>query len=207
LRYQQGFFTVARACSQCRGTGKVITKACQTCRGHGVVPRQKKLSVKIPAGIAEGQQLRLAGEGEAGSGGGPSGHLYVVVHVQRHPYFRRDGNDLYAEIPVNFTTLALGGDVRVPTPKGHDRLTVPEGTQTGSTFRLRGKGMPDVSGRGHGDLMVTVQAVTPRKLTREQKQLLQQFAASLPQEAFEPRGEEEEHEDRNLFDRVRDIFG
>jgi molecular chaperone DnaJ len=207
LRYQQGFFTVARTCSQCRGAGRVITKACQTCRGHGVVPKQKKLSVKIPAGIAEGQQLRLAGEGEPGSGGGPAGHLYVVVHVQRHPFFRRDGNDLYCEIPVHFTTLALGGHTRVPTPNGHDRLHVPEGTQTGSTFRLRGKGMPDISGRGHGDLMATVQAVTPRKLTREQKHLLEQFAKSLPEQEFEPRGESTDHEDRNLFDRVKDIFG
>jgi molecular chaperone DnaJ len=207
LRYQQGFFTVARTCGQCRGSGKVIAKPCPTCRGAGTVPREKKLTVKIPPGIAEGQQLRLSGEGEAGSAGGPAGHLYVVLHVQRHPFFRRDGNDLYCEVPVNFTTLALGGDVRVPTPKGHEKLAVPEGTQTGSTFRLRGKGMPDIGGRGHGDLMVTVQAITPRKLTRDQRQLLEQLADVLPTEAFEPRAQAEDHDERNLFDRVRDIFG
>ncbi len=209
LRYQQGFFTVARTCGQCRGTGKVITKPCQTCRGAGTVPREKKLTVKIPAGIAEGQQLRLTGEGEAGSGGGPAGHLYVVVHVQRHKFFRRDGDDLYCEVPVNFTTLALGGEIHVPTPKPkhREKLSVPEGTQTGSTFRLRGKGMPDISGRGHGDLMVTVQAITPRKLTRPQRELLEQLAAELPADEFEPRSHTHEHDERNLFDRVRDIFG
>ncbi|MDE3154697.1 MAG: molecular chaperone DnaJ [Acidobacteriota bacterium] len=209
LRYQQGFFTVARTCGQCRGTGKVITKPCQTCRGAGTVPREKKLTVKIPAGIAEGQQLRLSGEGEAGAGGGPAGHLYVVVHVQRHKFFRRDGDDLYCEVPVNFTTLALGGDIRVPTPspQQHEKLTIPEGTQTGSTFRLRGRGMPDIGGRGHGDLLVTVQAITPRKLTRRQREILEQLAGEMPAEPNEPRHQAHDHEERNLFDRVRDIFG
>ncbi|HVC18746.1 MAG TPA: molecular chaperone DnaJ [Vicinamibacterales bacterium] len=208
LRYQQGFFTVARTCSQCRGTGRVISKPCLTCHGGGLVPREKKLTVKIPAGIAEGQQLRLAGEGEGGTGGGPAGHLFVVVHVQQHRFFRRDGDDLYCEVPVNFTTLALGGEIHVPTPAGaKERLTVPEGTQTGSTFRLRSKGMPDVGGRGHGDLMVTVQAITPRKLTRDQRQLLDQLARALPKEEYEPREHGDAHDDRNLFERVKDIFG
>ena len=121
VRFQQGFFTVARTCPQCRGAGKIVTKPCQTCHGNGRVSRDRKLTVKIPAGIATGQQLRLQGEGEAGFMGGPSGHLYVVVQVQEHEFFRRDGNNLFCEIPVNFTTLALGGEIRVPTLDGATR--------------------------------------------------------------------------------------
>jgi molecular chaperone DnaJ len=207
-RYQQGFFTVARTCSQCRGSGKVISKPCATCHGEGRVPRDRKLTVRIPAGIATGQRLRLQGEGEHGTLGGPPGDLFVVIQVQEHAFFRRDGNDLYCEIPVNFTTLALGGEIRVPLVLGEtEPLKVPEGTATGTTFRVRGKGMPDVSGRGKGDLMVTVQVAVPRKLNKQQKQLLEQLAAALPAEKFEPRATESEHDDRNLFEKVKDIFG
>src|SRR5207249_2134689 len=171
--------------------------------------REKKLTVKSPAGIATGQQLRLQNEGEAGAAGGPAGHLYVVVHVQEHPFFRRDGVNLFCEIPVNFTTLALGGDVQVPTLDGDETVKVPEGTQTGTTLRLRGKGMPDLSGRGRGDLFATVQVKTPKKLTRDQRRLLEQLATALPAEKFEPRprGEDESEDERNLFDRVKDMFG
>jgi molecular chaperone DnaJ len=208
VRFQQGFFTVARTCPQCRGAGRIVTKPCQSCRGAGRVTRERKITVKIPPGIATGQQLRLQGEGEPGMAGGPSGHLYVVVHVQEHEFFRRDGNNLFCEIPVNFTTLALGGDIQVPTLDESDTVRVPDGTQTGTTFRLRGKGMPDVNGRGRGDLFVTVQVQTPKKLTREQKQLLEQLAKSLPKDTFEPRVRgEEEQDERNLFDRVKDMFG
>jgi molecular chaperone DnaJ len=208
VRFQQGFFTVARTCPQCRGAGKVITKPCQTCRGAGRVSRERKITVKIPAGIATGQQLRLQGEGEGGSAGGPAGHLYVVVHVHEHAFFRRDGLNLYCEIPVNFTTVALGGEVQVPTLDGQETVKVPEGTQTGTTLRLKGKGMPDVSGRGRGDLFATVQVRTPRKLTREQRHLIEQLGNVLPKEKFEPRTREDETQDeRNLFDRVKDMFG
>ena len=209
VRFQQGFFTVARTCPQCRGAGKVITKPCPSCRGAGRVSKERKITVKIPPGIATGQQLRLQGEGEAGSGGGPAGHLYVVVHVQEHAFFRRDGVNLFCEIPVNFTTLALGGDVQVPTLDGNETVKVPEGTQTGTTLRLRGKGMPDVSGRGRGDLFATVQVKTPKKLTRDQRRLLEQLATALPAEKFEPRprGEDDSQDERNLFDRVKDMFG
>jgi molecular chaperone DnaJ len=206
VRFQQGFFTVARTCPQCRGAGKVITKPCQTCHGTGRVQRDRKLTVKIPAGIATGQQLRLQGEGESGFMGGPSGNLYVVVQVQEHEFFRRDGNNLYCEIPVNFPTLALGGEIQVPTLDGTESVKVPEGTQTGTTLRLRGKGMPDVGGRGRGDLFATVQVQTPRKLTRDQRRLLEELAKVLPKEKFEPRQREDE-DDRNLFDRVKDMFG
>ncbi|HWF85592.1 MAG TPA: molecular chaperone DnaJ [Vicinamibacterales bacterium] len=207
VRFQQGFFTVARTCPQCRGAGKLITKPCQTCRGAGRVTKERKIAVKIPAGIATGQQLRLQNEGEGGAAGGPPGHLYVVVHVQEHEFFRREGLNLFCEIPVNFTTLALGGEIQVPTLGGAEKVKVPEGTQTGTTLRLRGKGMPDVNGRGKGDLLATVQVQTPKKLSKEQRQLMEQLAKALPKEQFEPRAHGAEEEDRNLFDRVKDMFG
>ena len=208
LRYQQGFFTVARTCGQCRGTGQVISKPCATCHGEGRVAKERKLTVKIPAGIATGQRLRLQGEGEHGVLGGPPGDLYVVVQVQDHEFFERDGNDLSCEISVHFPTLAMGGDVKVVTVLGDtENVKIPEGTATGTTFRLRGKGMPDVSGRGKGDMLVTVHASVPKKLTREQRQLLEQFAGSLPPEKFEPHAAGDAQDDRNIFERVKDIFG
>lgn len=206
VRYQQGFFTVARTCGHCRGTGSVITKPCSMCRGAGRVQKERKLTVRIPAGIATGQRLRLTGEGEAGPAGGPPGDLYVVVHVQEHPFFQREGNDLYCEIPLNYPTLVLGGEIRVPTLDGEEPFTLPEGTQSGSTLRLRGRGMPDVSGRGRGDLLVTVKVITPKKATKEQRRLLEQLAASLPKEKFEPTPVADQ-EDKGIFDRVKDIFG
>lgn len=206
VRYQQGFFTVARTCGQCRGTGSVITKPCQACRGTGRLQKERKLNVRIPAGIATGQRLRLVGEGEAGPTGGPAGDLYVVIHVQPHPFFQRDGNDLYCEVPVNYPTLVLGGEIAVPTIEGSEPLTVPDGTDTGTTFRVRGRGMPDVSGRSRGDLLVTVKAATPKKLTREQRKLMEQLAALLPKEKFEPTPVDGQ-DDKGLFERVKDIFG
>jgi molecular chaperone DnaJ len=150
--------------------------------------------------------LRLSGEGEAGPGGGPSGDLYVVVHVQEHPFFQRDGNDLYCEVPLNFTTLALGGEIQIPTLDGQEAFAIPAGTQTGSTFRIRGQGMPDVSGRGRGDLLMTVKVSTPKKLSKEQRKLLEQLSETLPKEQFEPTPVGDQA-DKGLFDRVKDIFG
>ena len=207
VRFQQGFFTVARTCPQCRGAGKIITHPCKQCRGAGRVTQERKITVKIPAGIATGQQLRLQGEGESGSAGGPPGHLYVVVQVHEHEFFRRDGNNLFCEVAVNFTTVALGGEIQVPTLDGQDTVKIPEGTQTGTTLRLRGKGMPDVNGRGRGDLFATVQVQTPKKLSKEQRQILEQLSKVLPKEKFEPRTREDEENERNLFDRVKDMFG
>lgn len=206
-RFQQGFFTVARTCSRCHGTGRVITKPCLTCKGEGRRSQERKLTVKIPAGIANGQRLRLHGEGEGGVAGGPPGDLYVFIEVAEHPFFRRNGNNLSCEVPLNFTTLALGGSIDVPTLDGHESFKVPEGTQSGTTFRLRGRGMPDVSGRGRGDLFFTVQAVTPKKVTKEQRTLLEQLAKALPKEKYEPRPREGDTEEKNLFDKVKDIFG
>ena len=207
-RYQQGFYTVARTCNQCRGTGQIIAKPCAVCHGEGRVMKDRKLTVKIPGGIDTGQRLRIQGEGEHGVQNGPPGDLYVVVQVQDHAFFRREGNDLYCEMPLHFPTLALGGEIKVATLLGEpEPLKVPEGTVTGTTFRLRGKGLPDVGGRGKGDLFVTVHATTPKKLTKEQRQLLESLARSLPPEKFEPRRNGETHEDKNIFDRVKDIFG
>jgi molecular chaperone DnaJ len=201
LRYQQGFLTVARPCSTCRGTGRTIAKPCATCRGAGRMSRERKLTVKIPAGIATGQQLRLAGEGEHGSAGGPPGDLYVVVHVQEHPFFQREGDDLYCELSINFPTLAIGGTVKVPTLDAYEDLTIPAGTQPGARFRLRGKGMPNVSGRGRGDLHVIAQAAVPKKLTKDQKQLLEQLAETMP-----PQVNDREEEEKPFFERVKGMF-
>lgn len=205
LRYQQGFFTVARTCGTCRGTGRVISKPCAACHGVGGVERKRKLTVKIPAGIASGQRLRLHGEGEAGALGGPPGDLYVVIHVPEHPLFKRDGNDLYCELPVSFPVLAIGGEIQVPVVDGGtERLKIPEGTQSGTLFRLRHKGMPDVGGRGRGDLLVSVKAVTPRKLSKEQRLMFRQLAESLSSDQHDlPAGDD----GRGIFDRVKDIFG
>jgi molecular chaperone DnaJ len=204
LRYQQGFLTVARPCPNCRGTGKTIAKPCQTCRGAGRVGRERKLTVKIPAGIATGQRLRLYGEGEHGSAGGPPGDLYVVVHVQEHPFFHREEDDLYCEMPISFPTLALGGDIKVPTLNGREELNIPAGTQPGARFKLRGKGMPHVGGRGHGDLHVIARVAVPKKLTREQRHLLEELARTLPQEKLD---DEREGDEKPFFERVKDIFG
>lgn len=206
LRYQQGFLTIARTCGHCQGSGRVITKPCQTCHGAGRVTRERKITVKIPAGIASGQRLRLYGEGEHGVSGGPTGDLYVVVHVREHEFFHREGDDLYCELPVSFPTLALGGTIDVPTLDGRHPLDVPAGTPSGHRFRVRGQGMPNVGGRGTGDLYVIVRAEVPRKLTKEQKHLLGQLAKTLGKETGAPIPASEQG-DRPFFERVKDIFG
>ena len=206
LRYQQGFFVVSRTCGQCGGSGSTITNPCGECRGTGHVTKDRKLTVKIPAGIAGGQRLRLYGEGEAGAQGGPAGDLYVVVQVQDHEFLRREGDDLFCEVAVDFSTLALGGAIKVPTIDGEEPLSIPDGTDAGAIFRLRGKGVPNVSGRGRGDLHVMVQAKTPKKLTKEQKAAIQQLAKVLPSDGVEIRKPGQHGDDRGVFDRVRDLF-
>ena len=205
IRYQQGFFTVAQTCGQCGGAGRVITSPCAECRGAGHVQRERRITVKIPPGIATGQRLRLQREGEAGFASGPPGDLYVVIHVEDHPLFRRDGDDLYCEIPVTFPALALGGTVEIPTMDGSHPLEIPEGTQGGTVFRLRGLGMPKINGRGKGDLHAAVLVSIPRKLTREQRTLVEKLGQSLPQE--QPAGADRTGQDeRGVFDRVKDLF-
>jgi molecular chaperone DnaJ len=205
IRYQQGFLTVARPCPNCRGTGKTIAKPCTSCRGAGRVGRDRKLTVKIPPGIATGQRLRLQGEGEHGTAGGPAGDLYVVIHVQEHPFFHREGDDLFCEFPIAFPTLALGGTVKVPTLNGREELHIPSGTQTGTRFKLRGKGMPSVTGRGRGDLHVIAGVSIPKKLTKDQKLLLEELAKTIQPQELDADGEEAG--DKPFFERVKDIFG
>ncbi len=206
LRFQQGFLTIARPCHVCHGTGRVITHPCASCRGTGRTTNERRITVKIPAGIATGQRLRLYGEGEHGGPGAPAGDLYVVVHVQEHPFFHREGDDLYCEAAVNFPTLALGGAIEVPTLNEKHMLNIPAGTQSGARFKLRGKGMPNVSGRGKGDLYVIVRAAIPKKLTREQKKILEQLAQTMEPEIIGGDAAAGE-DDRPFFGKVKDIFG
>src|SRR5262249_1072412 len=150
--YQQGFLVVARTCSQCRGTGHIVTKPCAACRGEGRVTKDRRVTVKIPAGIADGQRLRLHGEGEHGASGGPTGDLYVVVHVKPHAFFHREGDDLVAEVPVPFHMMALGGTFKLTGPGGPIEVHVPAGSANGAVLSFRGKGMPSVTGHGRGAL-------------------------------------------------------
>ncbi|WP_409251421.1 molecular chaperone DnaJ [Bacillus sp. SCS-153A] len=177
-----------RVCHHCHGTGKFIKEKCNTCGGNGKVQKRRKIHVKIPAGIDEGQQLRVSGQGEPGVNGGPPGDLYVVFHVRPHEFFERDGDDIYCEMPITFVQSALGDEVEVPTLHGKVKLKVPAGTQTGTKFRLRGKGVPNVRGYGTGDQHIHVKVVTPTKLTERQKELLREFGditGQVPDEQHE----------------------
>lgn len=179
VRMQQGFFSVQQACPACRGKGKVITDPCPKCRGNGRVQKEKKLAVKIPAGVDTGDKIRLSGEGEASDSGGPAGDLYVAIVVKSHAIFQRDGADLLCTVPINFTTAAVGGELEVPTLDGRVKLKVPAGTQTEKTFRLRGKGVKPVRGGAVGDLMAKVRVETPVNLTNEQRDILLQFHETI----------------------------
>ena len=175
VRMQQGFFSIQQTCPRCHGRGVVIMDPCEHCHGHGRVEEQKTLSVKVPAGVDNGDRIRLSGEGEAGEGGGPAGDLYVQIRVKPHPIFTREENDLFCEVPISFTMAALGGEMEVPTLDGRVALKIPSETQTGRVFRLRGKGVKSVRGGLQGDLLCKVTVETPVNLTRKQKDLLEQF--------------------------------
>lgn len=179
VRIQQGFFSIQQPCPTCQGGGKVISDPCAACHGHGRVRESKKLTVKIPAGVDNGDRVRLSGEGEAGSYGGGSGDLYVQVNVKKHAIFERQDNDLHCEVPIGFVIAALGGSIEVPTLEGRVTLKIPAETQTGNLFRLRGKGMKSVRGYAQGDLICKVVLETPVNLSREQKELFTQLQASL----------------------------
>jgi len=179
VRMQQGFFSVQQTCPRCHGSGKMIADPCPDCRGQGRVEEHKTLSVKVPAGVDSGDRIRLAGEGEAGTLGGPPGDLYVVVSVREHPIFQRDGKHLYCEVPISFADAALGGELEVPTLDGRVKLKIPEGSQTGKLFRLRGKGVAPVRGGAAGDLMCRVVVETPVNLSKRQRELLEEFRGSL----------------------------
>jgi molecular chaperone DnaJ len=175
VHVQQGFFAMSQTCPTCRGQGQIISDPCTQCRGQGRIREEKKLSVKIPAGVDEGDRIRLSGEGEAGLHGGPPGDLYVQVHVREHAIFKREAADLYCEMPVSFATAVLGGEIDVPTLEGHVKLKIPHETQTGRLFRLRGKGVTSLHSSGRGDLLCRIMVESPVNLTAQQKALLREF--------------------------------
>ncbi len=197
LTYQQGFFTLARPCGRCGGTGRVIARPCPECKGAGRIRAERTLQVRIPAGVDEGTRLRLAGEGEAGPEGGAAGDLYVAIHVKEHPVFRRQAEHLHVEAELSFARAALGTKISVPTLDGDEAMDVPAGTQTGTVFRLAGRGMPRLEGGGRGDEFVTVTLRTPERPSQALREALQRVADL----------EEQESGSRGLFDRVTDIFG
>ena len=182
-----GVFATTGPCPRCGGTGKIIASPCKDCGGSGQVRRRKTLKVTIPAGIDNGQIISLRGQGSAGKNGGPAGDLQIVITVQPHQLFRRDGADVYCDAPITFTQAVLGGELEIPTIDGKVKYDIPEGTQTGSTFRLKGKGIPNVNGRGRGDQFVTVYIETPRNLNREQKEALKKFSSTLKENNYEER--------------------
>jgi molecular chaperone DnaJ len=198
IRTQQGFFSVARTCPVCSGTGSIIRNACKTCRGDGRVQREHKILVKVPAGVENETRIRYAGEGDAGRWGGPSGDLYVVLEVRAHKFFERDGDDLHCVMPISFPQAALGTELTIETLHGPEALRVPEGTQSGKEFRLRGKGVPHLNSHGRGDLIVEVRVQTPAKMTKQQKDLMRQLNESLKVDNVP--------QSRGLFDKVKEMF-
>ena len=171
-----GFFSISTTCPQCRGAGRIIRNPCKKCLGSGQVKVSKKVHLKIPAGVETGSRLRLRAEGEEGKRGGPSGDLYVFLHVEAHEFFQRDGNDIYCQVPISITQAALGGTVEVPTLEGHETLKIPKGTQSGKVFRLKGKGVPHLRGFGRGDQVIQTLVKIPTHLSKRQEELLKEFA-------------------------------
>jgi molecular chaperone DnaJ len=205
LRYQQGFLVVARTCGQCGGSGKVVRNPCPACRGTGRTTRDRRVTVRIPAGIADGQRLRLHGEGEHGAAGGPPGDLYVVVHVKAHDVFHREEDDLFVEVPVPFPTMALGGSFIVESPAGPLDVNVSAGSANGTLVEFRGKGMPNVAGRGRGAIFVRLIVDVPRKLTKEQKKSIADLGKTMPTGTIEPRALDQG--EKPFFEKVKDLFG
>ena len=196
--YQQSFLSVRRTCGTCGGSGQVISNPCVQCRGHGYQQSQRKLKVNIPAGVDDGTRVRVSGEGQPGSNGGPAGDLYVFLKVKEHPFFERQEQDLHCTIPLNVPQAALGCEIEVPTLEGFHKLRIPEGTQSGSQFRLRHKGVAMVNGSGRGDLYVHVDVKIPTRLTREQRKLLEQLREMLPIDNAPS--------EKSLFEKVKDYL-
>ena len=201
LAYQQGFFTISRTCPACQGAGQIVKERCPECRGQGRLEREKTIELRIPPGVDTGTRLRVAGEGEPGPNGGPDGDLYVVLEVKEHAFFERRGADLYCTIPLSIAQATLGTELQVPGLNGEEKLKIPEGTQSGAVFRIKGKGLADPRGGGKGDLYYHVRVLTPTKLTREQRKLMEQLGYTIQVD--------NKPADRNssIFDRVKDIFG
>ncbi len=199
VRFQQGFFTVAKTCGQCGGQGSVVKDPCRSCGGSGVRQKTSSLNIKIPAGVDTGSRLKLRNEGESGQNGGPNGDLYVVLSVRPHPLFSRDGNNVVCEMPITFPEAALGSEIEVPTLGGKVKMKIPAGTQSGSVFRLKNKGVPDLRGYGRGDQMVRVLVEVPRNLTARQRELLEEFARDTRKEV-NPLS-------KGFFEKVKEMFG
>jgi len=201
LVYQQGFFTVNRTCPACQGAGQIVKERCAECHGQGRLERERTIELRIPPGVDTGTRMRVQGEGEPGPNGGPAGDLYVVLEVKEHKFFERRGADLYCTIPLSIAQATLGTELQVPGLNGEETLKIPEGTQGGAVFRLKGKGLPDPHGGGRGDLYFHVRVLTPTKLTREQRKLMEQLHATMKVE------NKPAERDSNIFDKVKDIFG
>jgi molecular chaperone DnaJ len=199
VRYQQGFFSIARTCPTCQGTGNVITDPCPKCKGDGRILRQRTVDAKVPAGVEDGTRIRFSGAGEVGAFGGPAGDLYVVLHVKEHPFFAREGSDLHCVVPISVAQAAMGAEIRVPTMDGEHTLKIPDGTQPSSIFRIRNKGVPVLNGHGKGDLYVEVRVQVPTKLNKRQKELLQELDA-LSKVDNQPML-------RSLLGKMKDMFG
>jgi len=201
VRIQQGFFSIQQTCPKCHGSGTYIPEPCTSCHGAGRVKKQKTLEVKIPAGIDDGMRLRHGGHGEPGINGGPAGDLYVEIHIKKHSVFQRDGDDLHCEMPINFVTAALGGEIEIPTLDGMARIKIPAETQTGKVFRLRSKGIKNVRSQVQGDLMCHVLVETPVKLTDRQKELLEEFNTIALENA-----DRQNPKAKSWMDKVKDFF-
>jgi molecular chaperone DnaJ len=197
-RFQQGFFSVSRTCSACGGAGQVITDPCTGCRGQGAVVKERVIQVKVPAGVEDGTRIRYSGQGEAGAHGGPAGDLYIVLHVKEHSFFEREGKDLFCVVPVSFAQAAIGADITIPTLEGDHKMHIPEGTQTGTQIKLRGKGVPVLNGHGKGDIFVQIKVQTPTKLNKRQKELLQELETGA--------SVDNQPEKQSLMSKVKDMF-
>jgi molecular chaperone DnaJ len=196
--FSQGFLSVRRTCSSCGGAGQIVKQVCRDCRGEGYRQVNKKLRVTVPAGIGDGNRLRVPGEGQPGAGGGPTGDLYIFFTVKEHAIFERHGNDLHCTVPINVSQAVLGDEISVPTLDVPHDLVIPEGTQSGTELRIKGKGVPEVQGRGIGDLVVHIDVRIPTKLTRDQRKLFEQLSESLPVN--------NEPQEKGLFEKVKDLF-
>jgi molecular chaperone DnaJ len=197
VRYQQGFFSIARTCPACQGAGRVISDPCSKCNGETRVMQERSVDVGVPAGVEDGTRIRYQGQGDSGPGG--AGDLYVVLHVKPHSFFEREGKDLYCSVPISFSQAALGDDIVIPTLDGEHKLKIPDGTQGGTTFRIRGKGVPGLQSASRGDLFVKVRVQTPSRLNKRQRDLLQELGATSTVE--------NKPEPRSLLDKVKEIFG
>jgi len=198
VRYQQGFFSIARTCPACQGAGNVITDPCPKCKGEGRLMRERVVETKVPAGVEDGTRIRFSGLGEAGAFSGPAGDLYIVLHVKEHAFFEREGNDLHCVVPISFPQAALGTEIMIPTLEGEHKLKVPEGTQSGTSFRIRSKGVPILNSHGKGDLYVEVRIQTPAKLNKRQRELVAELGQLSPVE--------NKPQNRTLLGRVKDMF-